>query len=159
MKKSTAAIIGQHATKQFIYHFPSRASEWAAALITLNWGVLAMNTNGEIIQNSAPQLIHILPVQAWGAIFLIVGALRLAVLIINGALRRSPHFRSASAFIGCFLWFQITMAFLNDSEISTALAVYPVLLAIDFYNAYRIAIEARITDEGYKHAGSDKPPE
>lgn len=159
MKTNIVATIGRHTTRQLFYHFPSRASEWAAAFITLNWGLLALNTEGKVIENSAPQLLNFLSPMIWGVIFFLMGAVRLAILIINGALRRSPHLRSASAFVGCFLWFQITMAFLNGVEITTALAVYPVLLAIDFYNAYRIAIEARITDEGFKNAEPASAPE
>lgn len=70
---------------------------------------------------------------------------------------RSPHLRSGFSFLCCIAWFQIIMSFLDSGVLTTAFAVYPVLMALDFYNAYRIAIEARIIDESLKDAGTNKP--
>lgn len=134
-----------------IPHFPPRISEWTTAAILFNWSILVYATNGEIL---LPEYINMQYPLVWGVAFLILSMLRMAVLYINGRLRRSPHLRSGLSFLSCFAWFQITLAFIGAGALTTALAVYPVLLFLDFYNAYRIAIEARITDEGYRDAGT-----
>lgn len=141
-------------TRSMAFHFPSRASEWATTFVMFNWGFILYITSGD----EGDEVVHpietmerIFTAESWGIIFMVLSFIRFLVLLINGALRHSPHFRSALAFIACFGWFQINLAFLGTERLSTALAVYPVLLILDFYNAYRIAVEARITDEGIKN--------
>lgn len=140
-------------TKQVAYHFPSRASEWFGAIVLLNWGLMIYWSDGAVL-HACSDMLSIMNETSWYAAFIALGTLRIALLIINGTLRRSPHFRSIASFLSCFAWFQITLAFVNSSPVSTALSVYPVLLALDFYNTYRTLVEARILDEGYKNAGS-----
>lgn len=143
----------QSRTKSLIEHFPSRASEWAAAAILFLWSMIVYTTQGSALEGQQLNLSN--PIM-WSAIFMALAGIRITILYINGALRRSPHFRSGLAFLSCFAWFQIVIASVNVEQLTTDLAVYPILLALDFYNAYHIAVEARITDEGFKHGpGND----
>jgi hypothetical protein len=82
----------------------------------------------------------------WAIICLIVGGGRLTVLAINGAWRRSPHMRAASAFLSCFVWYQISIGLLQAETGGTGLAVYPVLLCLDAFNAIRAFGEAGKSD-------------
>lgn len=133
-----------------IYHFPPKASELTTALVLFLWSVIILYIGED------PYVYAVMNnLSVWATLFGILSAVRIAVLYINGALRRSPHLRAILSLLSCFAWFQITLAFLATEQITTGLAVYPVLLALDFYNGYRIAVEARITDESYKNAGSD----
>lgn len=136
---------------QMVVHFAPRASEWTTSVILFLWSAIVLYTEGR-----APQAIYaeMFNLTAWAMIFGVVSAIRMIILYVNGALRRSPHLRSGFSFISCFAWFQITIYFFGAATLTTALAVYPVLLILDFYNAYRIAVEARITDESYNDAGS-----
>lgn len=131
------------------FHFPPKASEYATSVILLNWSIIIWFTDGynHFYGSMNKPMV-------WSFLFGTMSVLRLIVLYINGNLRRSPHLRSAFSFLTCFAWFQITLAFLAADSVTTGLGVYPVLLGLDFYNAYRTAVEARITDEGYKDAGN-----
>lgn len=131
--------------RKAILHFPSRASEWATSIILLNWALLSYYSIGN---GFAPDGIFM-----WAVAFGILSVVRLIVLYVNGNLRLSPHYRSGLSFLSCFAWFQITLGAVSGPVIyPTDLAAFPVLLALDFYNAYHVAIEARITDESYKNA-------
>ncbi len=134
-----------------VYHFPPKASEFTTSIILLLWSLIVF-TGGEAL-STAYQTIS--SVRTWAFLFGVLSVFRIAILCINGNLRRSPHFRSVLSLITCFAWFQITIAFIESETLSTGLAVYPVLLLLDFYNGFRIAVEARITDESYKNAGTD----
>lgn len=139
---------GEH-RKGFIMHFAPKVSEWVTAIILLNWSVIVIYAS-----EVTPQYLYqdFTNIKAWATIFGVVSFFRVMILYINGALRRSPHLRSGLAFISCFAWLQISLAFVSLETPTTALAVYPVLFALDFYNAYRIAVEARITDESFNNA-------
>lgn len=136
-----------------ILHFPTRASEWATSIILLNWGLAIFATKGEILGGNLAKLLNLMSPTKWAILFTSIGLIRLLLLIINGSLKRSSHYRAVFSFISCFIWFQVVYTFAVSDVISTALTVYPVLLVLDFYNAYRTTAEARITDEGYKDVG------
>ena len=136
--------------RRVVLHFPSRASEWATSIILLTWSVLIYLSEGEALGRAYSSLTALATPITWAIIFSILSVARICLLIINGKLYRSAHYRAVCSFLSCFAWFQITIAYLGAESISMALAVYPVLLALDFYNAFRTAIEARITDEGLK---------
>lgn len=131
-------------------HFPPKASEYATTTILLLWCLIMSLSTGQ-----SPIYAGMGNQKLWVVVFGGLSVFRLLVLYINGNLRHSPHLRAVLALLTCFAWFQLTLTFLSAEFISTALAVYPVLLALDFYNGYRIAVEARITDESYKNAGTN----
>lgn len=136
--------------RKVMIHFPSRASEWATSIILLNWAILIYLSEGEALGRAFGSMTTLAEPITWAIMFSALAVIRICLLIINGKLYRSAHYRAIGSFLSCFAWFQITIAYLGAETITMALAVYPVLLALDFYNAFRTAIEARITDEGLK---------
>jgi hypothetical protein len=126
-------------------------SEYVTSVILLNWSVIVWFSKGDALSTQNKSVDNAL---TWAFIFGILSFVRILILYVNGALRRSPHLRSGLSFFTCFAWFQLTVIHFTSDHVTTGAGIYPVLLALDFYNAYRIAIEARITDEGYKD-GSD----
>lgn len=131
--------------------FPGRASEWALGVILFNWS-LVLTLNPDLFQDgrSYAELARWADQQTWATLCLAVGGGRLLVLAINGAWRRSPHARTAAAFVSCFFWFQITLGLIGAGTGSTGLAVYPILFLLDVYNAIRAIGEAGSSDRRHK---------
>ncbi|MDI1266808.1 MAG: hypothetical protein PS018_26445 [bacterium] len=151
-------MIFAHITTSFRETFHARASEWALAAVLFNWG-LVLSLNMTLFEGASyAELAALAPQVAWAWLCLLFGAFRLAVLAINGAWRRSPHIRSACAFVACFVWFQISMGLLQSGTWSTGLAVYPVLFFLDIFNVIRAIGEAGRSDAQHQRMagnGSD----
>ncbi len=130
--------------------FPGRASEWALALVLINWAVVIWLNPGVFQGASYKVLAQMADPETWGWLCLTAGGLRFIVLCINGAWRRSPHWRAFFAFVACFFWFQITLGMAQAGTGSTGLAVYPVLLFLDSYNVIRAMGEAGASDKTHK---------
>ncbi|KGF71145.1 hypothetical protein LL06_00655 [Hoeflea sp. BAL378] len=147
-----------HISRSFRQTFAVRASEWALALMLLNWSIV-LSASPELFQanaNYAP-LKAIMDQETLALVCFLAGTGRLLVLMINGAWRRTPHLRAAGAFISCFFWFQITLGFAQAEIWGTGMAVYPVLLMLDAYNVIRAITDAAIIDNHYKRAASNGP--
>jgi hypothetical protein len=56
------------------------------------------------------------------------------------------------AFVSCFFWLQISVGMIRPDGATTGLAIYPVLLALDIWNAMRAWHDAGQVD-GIKHHG------
>lgn len=128
-------------------HFPARASEWALALILVNWGYVLLLPGDSFIR-SGNTLGSFMTESMWGWACLFMGFSRLIALFVNGTFkgfRHSPHVRAIMSFLSCGFWFMITIGLMQTS--STGLAVYPVLLLLDYYNAARASRDARLVDE------------
>jgi len=148
-------MILAHISRSFRETFPGRASEWALAIVILNWSlVLALNTDLFASSASYRALAGVMTQHSWLWLCFCIGTVRLMVLGINGAWRRSPHLRALSAFVSCFVWFQISVGLFQAGTGGTGLAVYPVLLLLDSYNVIRAMGEAGISDAS--HRGADK---
>lgn len=136
-----------------IYHFRPRISEYVTSIILLNWSLIVWLSGGAALGIKNESISNPM---VWAFMFGMLSFVRILILYINGALRRSPHLRSLLSFFTCFAWFQLTVLHFTTDHVTTGAGVYPVLLLLDFYNAYRIAVEARVTDEGYKNgSGTD----
>ncbi|KFB11019.1 hypothetical protein [Nitratireductor basaltis] len=131
--------------------FPVRASEWALALMLLNWSLILV-LNPDLFADGASYrpLAAMMKQDTWALLCLVAGAGRLIFLAINGAWRRSPHLRALGAFIACLFWFQITVGFAQAGTWSTGLAVYPVLLLLDSYNVMRAVTDAAASDQRHQ---------
>lgn len=123
-------------------HFPARASEWALGVILFLWGVQLLRPVYTFQGQSYAELQRLLPEDLWGLACILIGAARLLALIVNGSVRHSPMVRAIMAGFSALFWLQISIAFLMSSPNGTALAVYPVLFALDCYNVLRAASEA-----------------
>jgi len=141
----------QHSAKTF----PARYAEWALALITLSWGlVLLRSVDTFAISPSFAGLARIAPEWAWGFGCVAIGGIRLAALAINGLWVPSTyHLRAATSFMSIFIWFQITLGVVAATGFtSTAIAVYPWLLVLDFVCLYRVARDNALF-QGSQRAG------
>ena len=75
-----------------------------------------------------------------GWFLLLVGLLRLAGLVINGAKKDvTPQIRQVSAAIGCLIWSGITYGFASSDVVSTWLAIYPLFAVGELVNIHRAA--------------------
>jgi hypothetical protein len=86
---------------------------------------------------------------AWAAMLIAVGLLRIAALIVNGRMRRgSPIARCVASAIGAMIWSQFFASFLDYSikvgAPSGGLSVYLVLFAADIFSCGRAAWDATV---------------
>ncbi|MDS1135167.1 hypothetical protein [Nitratireductor indicus] len=148
-------MILAHIKRSFRETFPVRASEWALAAMIFNWGIILVFNDDLFASHPSYRVLKDTMAQdCWTVLCLGVGGFRLLVLLINGAWRRSPHLRAAGAFLSILFWFQISMGFALVGTWGTALAVYPVLLLLDSYNAIRAVTDAAVSDEKFKRQPS-----
>lgn len=135
--------------------FPARASEWALGIMLFNWGMVLMIDPGLFDDKPAFHgLDAIMSQPSWMRLCLAIGGVRLIVLAINGAWRRSPHMRACAAFVSCFFWFEITIGF-AQTGLGTGVAVYPVLFFLDAFNAIRSMGEAGLSDAHHQRVAGN----
>lgn len=151
---TSAMLVFAHIQKNFAAAFFPRLSEWWAAsvMFALGW-MLAANPD---LMASSPARIYdamlsIAPQTTWSSSLIIFACLRLTVLLINGAWRRSPHLRALSAFLSCFLWTQITLSFATSLDFSFVLACG--WLGTDMINIMRAMRDARLIDHYVQQQG------
>lgn len=129
-------------------HLPLRITEWLVSGILLTWGVYCLNAPASIWDDPVNWQIAEFGSQGfWGSYAFVLGLVRMAALFINGALRRSPHARAIGAFLSLLIWVQMTLGLLTAQWMGLAAIIYPWLCIADFYNVFRAAQDARISDE------------
>ncbi|MFG1465281.1 hypothetical protein V5F77_20565 [Xanthobacter sp. DSM 24535] len=128
------------------HHFRARATEWMLSGVMLLWGALLLRPGQAFSQPAYSELARIASEEWWGWICLITGAVRLVALIINGAMRPSPHLRAGLAFLSSYFWFELSLGFLLAGGYGTALAVYPLAFVFDLFNAAMAAGDAGASD-------------
>lgn len=133
-------------------HFRARAPEWALAAMLVVWGSIVY-APGDTFTTPAWSVMQLIADErTWGISALCIGGLRLVALTLNGTFwstwygRWSPHVRSVMAGLSCFVWLQITLGLVLAGTGSTGLAVYPLLLALDFYNVLSASHDAGAMD-------------
>lgn len=143
-------LIFAHIRDNFANAFFPRLSEWAAAGCLLGVGLM-LSANGDLMTSTKTQayqlMLMIADQSTWASILKIFASLRLIILLINGAWRRSPHLRAISAFLTCYFWTQITLSFLPTFGFAFVFAA--AFLCLDFVNSIRAARDARIVDNAY----------
>lgn len=127
-------------------HFRARATEWMLSGVMLLWGALLLRPGQTFAQPVYSELARIASEEWWGWICLITGAVRLVALIINGAMRPSPHLRAGLAFVSTYFWFELSLGFVLSGGQGTALAVYPLAFLFDLFNAAMAAGDAGASD-------------
>ncbi|WLJ71243.1 hypothetical protein [Sphingomonas phage Birtae] len=131
---------------RFGTHFSIKLGEWLASLILVSLAVLFFGSPG--LFSTSPGYFAVMgqfgPETAWGLAFLLIGGIRLAALYVNGRKRITPYIRMMLAFIACFVWFQIVMSLFVSGVPGLGWAVFPWLLALDMYNVFRSAADARL---------------
>lgn len=128
-------------------HFPARFSEWLLSCILISWGASLLFMDPAKYELAVFTGLSQIASQAmWAVYAILVGMVRIAALIINGAYARSPWLRLIGAFIAVPVWANMTLGIMAEQVISTATGVYPWLMFADIYNVYRAAQDARISD-------------
>ena len=122
-----------------------RRPEWIAATQCFIWGiVLALPTDTFSLGDAYDVMASWGTEDAFAIAFLSVGTLRLAGLAINGARRKvTPWMRLTGALLGCGLFGLVSLGFAASGVIGTWLAAWPVVVAVEFFNIYDTARDAR----------------
>lgn len=131
--------------------FEARASEWALASAMMLLAFMAFYNVTLFDSPSFRVMASMADQYTWGWIFMTVGASRLAVLLINGAWWRTPAFRTLFSFMSVGVWFWLTLGLSGNFAIG--FAVFPPMMALDFYNALRAARETGISYYIHMKAG------
>lgn len=143
-------IIFAQMRDHFAEAFFPRLSEWTAAGVVFFLGMI-LTANPELMHTANTRgyvlMLAIAEQPTWAAVMKGFGALRLLILFINGAWRRSPWARAACALLSCFFWTQITLSFAPVFGFAFGLAAG--FLCMDMVNVFRAMRDARIVDDAY----------
>lgn len=138
---SAAVIRRKRTAEQLRETFEARASEWMLTGATISLAIVFF-ANEEMFMREAFQGLRDISENRlmWATAFAVIGVIRLTVLIINGAYWRTPHFRSATAFLSTGIWFMLCVGFARNG--SVLIALVPWIFFLDAYNTRRTAKEA-----------------
>lgn len=125
-------------------HFPDRALEWLCAANIVYWGA-RLTAPTDAWTNAAAwefMLSWGLSENQWGWVFVLIGAVRLLALVINGTFAgtwyaaASPWVRATTAGAGAVVWF---MVFLSVNAVQTSGgAIYQLPLVLDLWCSLRL---------------------
>ena len=134
-------------------HFPARIPEWANAWLLLSWGAYTLLHPGVFEQAPMQGLVALSPVPSpdpaerfWGMITILVGAVRLAALFINGAYSRTPIVRLLTSLLSAFVWAQILNGIFSTGVPAHGLVMYSGALVLDLISAYRAGCDTAIAE-------------
>lgn len=134
-------MIVAHSFESLKNTFEARASEWALTGVLVSMAVVFLVNDTMFYGENFSRLREILDSRfGWAAVFSVVGLVRLAVLVINGAYWRTPHFRAATAFFSAGVWFLLFLGFVRNGSMMAAIA--PWIFLLDAYNIKRASHEA-----------------
>lgn len=123
-----------------------RFMELYVTMQLLLWGiilVLPMDTFSTSITFRV--LASVIKEETLGVLMIVLGVLRLTALLVNGMIPRfTPLVRIGGAFIGCFVWFFISVSFAESGVISTWIAAWPLAFFAEFRNLYKAARDLRL---------------
>lgn len=129
------------------HHFPQRVTEWLVSGFMISWGLSCLNSPQAAFDHPVyVEIAKIAPIHIWGTIAFVIGMARVCALFINGAVQRSPHARALGAFVSNFMWLQLALGAIGADWSGPTTMVYPWLFAADFYNVFRAARDARLSD-------------
>jgi hypothetical protein len=136
---------------RFRQTFRERASEWVLSIILAFWGFTVVQAPGLFERPFYAALAHAGPQWIWGWSAFFVGLLRLLVLFINGAWRRTPMFRQCGAAGGMLVWIMLMMGSLSIEWRSPAIATYLGLFMLDALNLSFASRDAVTSRESIAH--------
>lgn len=133
--------------------FTSRLCEWQNAAVLFAWGFIVLLPFDAFSMPAFAGFVKIMDEEAWGAIALICGMIRLLALAVNGAWRPTYLLRGITAVGALFLWLLILIGFLSNGVLGTGLGVYSVLALFEVVNLFRVATDAAIAQVGAEANG------
>jgi hypothetical protein len=149
------SMIVAHIHTRFADAFFPRLSEWFAAFVLFGLGLMLL-ANDDLMVTGATRGYHLMleiaPQQTWATVLVTFGTVRLMVLLINGAWRRSPHARAGFAFLSCFFWTQIMLSFAPTFGFSFVMSCG--WLVADMINVMRAMRDARTSDDAFARDGA-----
>lgn len=141
-------------------HWPARKSEWILAAMMFGWGVILFKEGSVFDGNRAwSEMAQIMSETSWGILAMVVSAVRLIALTVNGTFskswysRWSPHVRSLCSLLSCGVWMQIAFGLYMSDAATTGLSVYPGLLVLDLTNVLSGMKDAGEMDKAKKANG------
>jgi hypothetical protein len=137
-------------------HFRHRVLEWALGAITLTVGMTLLHEYPTLDQPALSEMARIASEEFWAWAMILIGLARLGALWINGAWRRSPWIRAATALMCAVVWLQITLGLLNVQMVTLGIAIFPWFLVAEGYSVWRAMSDARDASEN-KKAKSKSP--
>lgn len=126
-------------------HFEARIPEWFNAFMLMAWGsflvlVPDIFTGPTSIVFSG--MSDFARQEIWGFGAFVVGTIRTVALFINGRWGLTPFVRLATSFLSVFVWFWVCVGLYRTGLPQTGMIVYPGLMALDMYSAFRAASDA-----------------
>lgn len=129
-----------------------RTSEWLLAAAMLAWGIsLAMPFNTFHELPSLAPLGWFATEEHWAWACGLLGAVRLLVLVINGAWSLQGHARAILAAFSCFVWTQISFGLFKSGLVNPGQIVYALFVVCDLYAIFRAAGDAAVRDAERKN--------
>lgn len=126
--------------RNLVDHFPTRATEWITAAGLTSWGSSLLSNHGAFAGNpSFAIMAYMGDEQTWGSAALFVGVVHLIALFVNGSFegfRYSPHLRTMTSGLACFVWCTVWVGLLHST---TGKVAYAMILAIEINNCWRAA--------------------
>lgn len=121
--------------------------EWIQAAGMLAWGLLTLAAAGLFAKEPFfHPLLLLMSQTAWAAAAIIIGTVRLAFLVINGAWRPSAHIRAIGCVFGVMLWGSLFISALSLEWLTPTTAIYLTLLGLDLLSLWFASGDAKLAD-------------
>lgn len=122
------------------HRFGPRLTEWMVAAQTALWGAVLLLPPATFDGPAWTVFRGIISENGMGVLMLMLGALRLAGLIVNGARKTvTPWIRVFSASIGFLIFMGVSAGFAFSGVVGPWIAIYPVIAIVELINIYRAA--------------------
>ena len=130
-----------------------RLAEWLLTFWLLSWGV-ALAHGGAFDAAALSVLRDWASIETWTLFCLIGGGGRLALLIVNGGWRKSPHFRVLAALGTIPLWTAFALGLHQSGSLASGAGAYYACLLSELVSMYRATREAGWNDGRAAHQGN-----
>ena len=117
--------------------FSFRANEWFFSLAFLVWGATMVAWPHMFDRPFYESFKRFGPQSLWTTVILLIGTVRMAALIVNGAWRSTPLIRMVMAMLSCMVWLELTLGIFYVGYGTISISLYPIILIADLYNVYK----------------------
>ena len=124
--------------------FIERVAEWMISVQMAMWGGVLLLPQDTFSTSPAFRILALFVSETTlGSLLVVLGVARIVGLVVNGHRKKvTPWVRLVSAAGGFFVFTGISAAFAMSGTISTWIAIYPVIAAVEIVNIYRSAHDA-----------------